>query len=164
MTTQYDVLLVALNELIEINNNRIEGYKKATEDIDGGELKGIFQGMINESEGFANSLAEHVEKFDGEPATDSTLMGKIHQVWLDFKASISSHNRDTILSSCEFGDKAAIEVYDTTLNLEKVKASPDLENLLMSQKSSITESLKIIQSLKASSHDAKAEQEVLRNQ
>ncbi len=157
MTTQYDVLVVALNELIEINNSRIEGYTKAAEDIDGGELKGVFQAMITESEGFVKSLTIHVEKFDGDPTTKSTFMGKIHQTWLDFKASITSHNRETILSSCEFGDKAAIEVYDTTLALEKVESSPELENLLMSQKSSIAESLKIIQSLKSSTSDEKAE-------
>ncbi|MEA5461541.1 PA2169 family four-helix-bundle protein [Arcicella sp. LKC2W] len=164
MTTQYDVLILALNELIEINNSRIDGYKKATDDMDGGDLKGIFQGMIHESEGFAEALTEHVIKFDGEPATESTVVGKIHQAWLDFKALIVSDNRETILSSCEFGDKSAIEVYETTLSLEKVKASPELENLLMAQKSSISESLKIIQSLKSSSHDAKEEQKVLENQ
>ena len=87
MTTQYDVLVAGLNQLIEINYSRIDGYKKASEDIDGGDLKGLFQGMVNESVGFADSLAEHVVKFHGEPTTETTFMGKVHQVWLDFKAS-----------------------------------------------------------------------------
>jgi len=67
MTTQYDVLLTALNELIEVNHSRIDGYRKAADDIDGGDLKGLFQGMVNESEHFADQLSEHVEKFGGEP-------------------------------------------------------------------------------------------------
>lgn len=163
MTTQYDVLVAGLNQLIEINYSRIDGYKKASEDIDGGDLKGLFQGMVNESEGFADALAEHVEKFHGEPTTETTFMGKIHQVWIDFKASISSNNRETILSSCEFGDTTAIEAYETALKLDKVDASPELTQLLMAQKSSIEESLKIIQSLKQSQHHATAEQEVLEN-
>ncbi len=164
MTTQYDILVAGLNQLIEINYSRIDGYKKAAEDIDGGDLKGLFQGMVNESGGFSDALAEHVVKFHGEPTTESTFMGKIHQVWLDFKASISSNNRDTILSSCEFGDTAAIEAYEAVLKLDKVDASPELTQLLMTQKSSIEESLKIIQSLKQSQHNAEAEQEVLENQ
>ena len=164
MTTQYDVLVAGLNQLIEINYSRIDGYKKASEDIDGGDLQGLFQGMVKESVGFADALAEHVVKFHGEPTTETTFMGKIHQVWLDFKASISSNNRETILSSCEFGDTAAIEAYEAVLKLDKVDASPELTQLLMTQKSSIEESLKIIQSLKQSQHQSKAEQEVLENQ
>lgn len=164
MTTQYDTLLTALNELIEINYSRINGYRKAADDIDGGDLKGLFQGMVNESENFADDLSEHVEKFGGEPAMESTFSGKIHQAWLDFKAAVSSNNRETILSSCEFGDQAAIKAYDTALALDKVQASPDFMSLLNSQRASIAESLKVIQSLKSSEHHAKAEQEVLSNQ
>ncbi len=164
MTTQYDILLTALNELIEINHSRMNGYKKAAEDMDGGDLKGLFQGMVNESEHFADDLTAHVEKFKGEAATDSTFTGKIHQAWLDFKASIASNNRETILSSCEFGDQTAIKAYDTALALEKVQASPDFTNLLNAQRASIAESLKVIQSLKNAEHHAKAEQEVLSNQ
>jgi uncharacterized protein (TIGR02284 family) len=164
MTTQYDVLLTALNELIEINYSRIDGYKKAAEDIDGGDLKGLFQGMVNESEHFADQLSEHVEKFGGDPATGSTFTGKIHQVWLDFKAAVSSNNRETILSSCEFGDQTAIKAYDTALALDKVQASPDFMSLLHAQRSSISESMKVIQSLRSSEHHATSEQETLSNQ
>lgn len=164
MTTQYDILLTALNELIEINYSRIDGYKKAAEDIDGGDLKGLFQGMVNESEHFADDLSAHVEKFGGDPATGSTFTGKIHQAWLDFKAAISSNNRETILSSCEFGDQTAIKAYDTALALDKVQASPDFMSLLNAQRSSIAESLKVVQSLKNSEHHAKSEQEALSGQ
>jgi uncharacterized protein (TIGR02284 family) len=161
MTTQYDILVAGLNQLIEINYSRIDGYKKAASDIDGGDLQGLFQGMVNESSGFADALAEHVEKFHGTPTTETTFVGKIHQVWLDFKAAISSNNRETILSSCEFGDKAAIGAYEAALKLDKIDASPELTQLLMAQKSIIEGSLMIIQSLKNSEHHAKAEQEVL---
>jgi uncharacterized protein (TIGR02284 family) len=164
MTTQYDILLTALNELIEINHSRINGYTKAADDIDGGDLKGLFQGMVNESEHFADDLAAHVEKFGGEPVSGSTFTGKIHQAWLDFKAAVSSNNRETILSSCEFGDETAIKAYDTALALDKVQASPDFMSLLHSQRSSISESLKVIQSLRNSEHDAKSEQDVLSTQ
>lgn len=163
MTTQYDILVAGLNQLIEINYSRIDGYQKASKDMDGSDLQGIFQGMVNESSGFSDALAEHVVKYHGEPTNESTFMGKIHQVWLDFKASISSNNRETILSSCEFGDTAAVEAYEALLKLDKVDASPELTQLLMAQKSSIGESLKIIQSLRQSEHHARAEQEVLEN-
>jgi uncharacterized protein (TIGR02284 family) len=164
MTTQYDVLVAGLNQLIEINYSRIDGYKKAASDIDGGDLQGLFQGMVNESSGFADALADHVEKFHGTPTTETTFAGKIHQVWLDFKAAISSNNRETILSSCEFGDKAAIAAYEAAMKLDKVDASPELTLLLMAQKSSIEESLKIIQSLKNSEHHAHSEMEALETQ
>lgn len=163
MQNQYDVLLKALNELIEINYNRIENYKKAEQNMDGGDLKNLFHGMLNESEHFATLLTEHVVKFGGEPAKSSTLIGKAHQIWVDFKASIIANNRELILNASEFGDKDTLEAYEAVLVLDKVQASPDLTQLLMSQMSSIAESLKIIQSLKQSEHDGNAEQEVLEN-
>jgi uncharacterized protein (TIGR02284 family) len=141
MTTQYDILNKALNQLVEINYSRIDGYKKAAEDIDGGDLQEFFQKRVAESKNFAEDLVEHISKFKGEPATSPTFMGKIHQVWIDFKAAVASDNRETILNSCEFGDNTALEAYDIVLNLDKVQASPDFMALLTKQRQSIANTL-----------------------
>ncbi|MER0441663.1 PA2169 family four-helix-bundle protein [Emticicia sp. W12TSBA100-4] len=141
MATQYEILNNSLNDLVEINYSRIDGYKTAAKDIDGGDLQEFFQKGVTQSENFVDELVEHISKFKGEPATSATFMGKIHQAWINFKATISSNNRETILNSCEFGDRTALEAYDIVLGLDKVKASPDFMNFLSKQRQTIANTL-----------------------
>lgn len=155
MKTQHDTLRDTLNELIEINHSRIDGYKKAISDVTQEDLQGLFGSIINESDDFAESLAEYVVKLGGEPSTSSMFLGKVHQVWLDFKAALSSKNRHTILNSCEFGDTQAIKAYDLALEMNEL--SEPLRALLIVQRTIIAESLDIIRSLMKANTDTKSE-------
>ena len=107
----------ALNDLVEINNDRIEGYERAakeTKDEDA-DLRSLFQEMANESRGYLNELKQCVVSHGEEPAKDTTKRGKIYRVWMDMKAAITGHNRKAILSSCEYGEDAAQRAYERAL-------------------------------------------------
>jgi uncharacterized protein (TIGR02284 family) len=164
METENKIALTTLNELIAINYSRIDGYKKAASDVDFVDLQNLFNGMINESGDFAASLSKYVVDFGGEPTSESTFLGKIHKVWIDFKAAIISNNRQTILSSCEFGDMAAIKAYNAALEVVEIMKNSTLYELLKVQKSIIHDTLGIIRSLLNSHNDTSAEKEVLENQ
>ena len=63
-----------LNDLIRINNDRIEGYEKAadetkTKDTD---LQAIFRQMAAESRSYVNDLRQYVNTSDADPATGTT--------------------------------------------------------------------------------------------
>lgn len=110
-------LIEVLNDLIEINNDRVTGYEKAADDtreldVD---LQAIFHSMANDSRKYAGELTEEVTKLGGEPATGSTNKGKIYRVWMDVKATFSGHDRQSVLESCEFGEDAAQKAYKEAL-------------------------------------------------
>ncbi len=110
-------LIEVLNDLIEINNDRVTGYEKASEetknlDVD---LQAIFHSMANDSRKYAAELTEQVRNLGGEATTDTTNKGKIYRVWMDVKATFSGHDRQSVLESCEFGEDAAQRAYKEAL-------------------------------------------------
>ena len=67
MTTTNENLVEVLNDLIQINNDRIEGYEKAveeTKDIDV-DLKAIFIKMAEESMKYKTELVAEVGRLGG---------------------------------------------------------------------------------------------------
>ncbi len=106
-----------LNDLIQINNDRIEGYHKAAEELKDadGDLKSLFNNMASESSKYKQELTQHVSRLGGEPAKDTTVSGKIYRAWMDVKATFTGKDRGAVLASCEFGEDAAQKAYDMAL-------------------------------------------------
>ena len=110
-------LIEVLNDLIRINNDRIDGYEKAIKETDAidVDLQGLFQKMANEIREYVSELTSEVASLGGEIATGTTSSGKIYRVWMDIKATFSGHDRQSVLESCEYGEDAAQEAYDDAL-------------------------------------------------
>src|SRR5688572_9003741 len=106
-----------LNDLIKINNDRIEGYEKAAENVDQSEvmLKTLFYQLSEESQEFKRELTERVSALGGEPANDSTVPGKVYRLWMDIKSTFTGRDKKAILESCEFGEDAAQRAYKLAL-------------------------------------------------
>lgn len=109
-----------LNSLITINNDRIEGYKTASEETEEFELKSLFSGFISTSEKCKRELVNEVNMLGGEQAEGTKFSGKFFRVWMDVKAALTGKDRKAILNSCEFGEEEATETYENALddNLE----------------------------------------------
>ena len=140
MTTTEEMVEV-LNDLIMINNDRIEGYRTAideTKDLDA-DLKQTFGDMIDESRGYLSELNAQVSSLGGEKETGTTNMGKIYRVWMDIKTAISGHDRKSILSACEFGEDAALKAYKTALEHEEDLDS-DTRSLILEQRRTLKQS------------------------
>ena len=129
-----------LNDLIEINNDRIEGYGKAAKETasEDADLRSVFMAMADESKTYAAELTKHVETAGEKPAEGTTQRGKIYRVWMDVKAAVTGKNRKSILDSCEFGEDAAQRAYNTALETEEL--SPEVRTLITEQKSKLRKS------------------------
>jgi uncharacterized protein (TIGR02284 family) len=139
-----DNLIEVLNDLIRINNDRIVGYEKASDearDVDV-DLRAIFKRMAEESRQYAAELTQEVVKLGGEPATGTTSSGKIYRVWMDMKATFSGSSRQAILENCEFGEDAAQKAYESALKSDDLTS--DVRQLIANQKSSLKTSHDVI--------------------
>jgi uncharacterized protein (TIGR02284 family) len=107
-----------LNDLIRINNDRVEGYEKAVRETDEGDvdLRNIFNGMAQESRSYSRELTEQVRRLGGEPASGTTASGKIYRTWMDIKSGLSRSERKSVLEECEFGEDAAQKAYEKALD------------------------------------------------
>jgi uncharacterized protein (TIGR02284 family) len=108
-----------LNDLLKINNDRVEGYKKAADETKDEDLKNLFGDMEDESEKLASTLSQEINKLGADAKTDSTTQsGKIYRAWMDVKATFNGKDRKGVLSACEFGEDAAQKAYRTALDEE----------------------------------------------
>jgi uncharacterized protein (TIGR02284 family) len=140
-----DNTVEVLNDLIEINNDRIAGYTRAIRESenDDMDLKAIFNRMIDESRQYIAELTQEVVKLGGEPDTGTTASGKIYRAWMDVKATFTGNDRKAILASCEFGEDAAQKAYDAALTSDEA-LSPEVRQLIANQKSSLKTSHDVI--------------------
>lgn len=134
-------IIGVLNDLIMINNDRIEGYEKAMENaktIDVG-LQTIFSKMKSESIKYTAELHNRILQLGGEPKDDSTTVsGKLYRAWMDVKATFTGKDRQSLLDACEYGEDAAQKAYKDALEEEGLPA--DIRDLITEQKRSLRQS------------------------
>ena len=138
-------LVEVLNDLIEINNDRITGYEKAadeTKEVDV-DLQAIFNKMADESRKYKSELVNEVSRLGGEPSKGTTNSGKIYRIWMDVKATFTGKDRQAILELCEFGEDAAQKAYKLALESD-ADIDVDTRQLITSQKSSLKTSHDLI--------------------
>ena len=142
-------LTEVLNDLVQINNDRIISYEKAIEEVKDldVDLKGIFSKMADDSRKYKAELTSEVTKMGGEVAEGSTGAGKIYRVWMDVKATFTGHDRQSALESCEFGEDAAQKAYRDALGSD-AEMSADTRQLITSQQESLKSSHDIIKKLR----------------
>ena len=114
-----------LNDLVEINNDRIVGYERAIEEAkdEDADLKSIFSQMVSESRQYKQELTEVIAGLGGEIETGTTASGKIYRAWMDVKATFSGNSRKSVLENCEFGEDAAQKAYRMALSDEDLSST-----------------------------------------
>lgn len=126
-----------LNELITINNDRIEGYQTASNETDEQDLKTLFSGFIRNSQKCKTELEGEVTRLAGEVAEGTETSGKFFRVWMDVKAAITGKDHKAILDSCEYGEDVAKGTYEKALKDDLVELSSEQQSILKAQYSVI---------------------------
>lgn len=109
-----------LNDLIQINNDRVKGFEKAAEDLKevNIDLKTVFAQMAAESRSNVGELTRLVNDHGAEPETGTSASGAIHRTWIDVRATFGGSDRRSILEECERGEDAIKKAYQTALEAE----------------------------------------------
>lgn len=127
-----------LNSLIEINNDRIEGYETASKETEETELKSLFAQLAETSRDCRAELSVEVEELGGAPIEDTKVSGKFFRVWMDVKAALTGKDRKAILNSCEYGEDLAVKIYKNTLEDDSDKLTPNQLVIVQKQYELIT--------------------------
>ena len=132
----YTDTISTLNDLIKINHDRIRGYEKAIKNTDSmeAELRTLFSRMIEESYEYNRELSDLVTRLGAEPATETTVPGKIYHAWMDVKATFSGNDMRSTLSACEYGEDAAQKAYSEAIDISTA-LTPEANELILRQKS-----------------------------
>ena len=125
--------IVVLNSLIEINNDRIEGYTTASNETKESELKSLFSEFSKTSQKCKQELVNEVHKLGGTPIEGTKTTGKFFRVWMDVKAALTGKDRKAILDSCEFGENKALDTYKDALKNNIENLSGEEQTMLKNQ-------------------------------
>lgn len=129
-----------LNDLIKINNDRVEGYNRAIKESEASDvdLKTIYKGMADQSQQYVAQLSREVVKLGGDPADGTTNSGKIYRAWMDVKAAFTGNDRHSILASNEYGEDVAQKAYKEALTSDE-ELPADIRQLIVNQQSELKE-------------------------
>lgn len=132
-------LLEALSDLVRINQDRVEGYKRAIELTEDTDLKALFQRMSDESRTYIDQLNNVLLESGGDVGQGSSISGKIYRTWMGVKATFSGHDRQSILSACEYAEDAAQRTYEDVLR-SSIPMPYSIRELVANQKGALRSS------------------------
>ena len=105
-----------LNDLIQINNDRIQGSEKAAKTIMDVKSKRLFELVIEQSTGFRQQLISEIRRVGGQAEwNETTDKGKLYELWLNIKSAFKSESEDPGIEMAEFSEEAARKAYDDAL-------------------------------------------------
>lgn len=125
-----------LNDLMRINSDRAEGYRKAAGEIketSNTDIRSLLYQMSEESEIYVKDLADAIARLGCGPAGDTALSGRIYRVWMDVKSAFTGSSVLSVLEFCEAGDYAALRAYREALD-EDIDWPEDIYNIVSSQR------------------------------
>jgi len=131
-----DALIDVLNDLVQINNDRIAGYEKAIKDSkpEDSAFHSMFRRMIDESSQYKRELIGAINTLGGEAdIRGTTASGKVYRVWMDVKSTIAGRSDLSVLELCEFGEDAAQKAYDEALKSD-VEMPAKIREIIVNQK------------------------------
>ena len=106
-----------LNDLIQINNDRVAGFEHAGKDLrdEDRDLSDFFRSQREASRQNVFELSKIVNQVGGDADDGHSVSGTIHRNWLDVRATFSGHDRASILAECERGEDAIKQAYQDAL-------------------------------------------------
>ena len=137
METKQETTLEILNDLVKINNDRIEGFEKATKDVgaDREDLRLLFTQFIGESHQNKLELGTEIQALGKDIENTTSGSGSLHRTWLEIKAAFTGHDTHNVLEECEFGEDAIKKAYANALEEEDLPAY--IKDILLKQQQAL---------------------------
>jgi uncharacterized protein (TIGR02284 family) len=148
-------IIETLNDLVQINNDRITGYEKALKELkeEDYDLKPTFLKFIQQSHELKSALGTEIQVLKGSIDAGTTTSGKLYRMWMDVKAAFTGHDDQTVLNNAEFGEDAAQKAYKNALQDEDLPAN--IHNLIQSQQIELKKAHDEVKSLRDAHVDVK---------
>lgn len=107
-----------LNDLLNITNDRIEGFSKVEEKVwdTHSALKNDYDQMVSQSQTMKSDLIRLINECGGDADNTTTTAGALHRAWIDVKNSLTGNKDESTLENVVFGEKAAIDAYQDALD------------------------------------------------
>jgi uncharacterized protein (TIGR02284 family) len=107
-----------VQHIIEVLNERVNGYEKGIENVDDAECASLFNEYKQQAQQFEMELQPFAEINIDEIGT--RLVGDVWHFWMDLKGAITNKSITAIIGACITGEEAAIRNYEEILDDENL--------------------------------------------
>jgi uncharacterized protein (TIGR02284 family) len=107
--------VTTLNTLTATLLDSVKGYRDAAENSESGRFQELFRTNADERSRVAEDLRAEIRRLGGEPESDQSTMGALHQRWLDLKAAVTGRDDKAIINEVERGEDYLKEKFETAL-------------------------------------------------
>jgi len=109
-----------LNDLLAKNYDSERGYKNAASETENATLSAFFKQKASQRYSFGHQIKKHIKELGGTPDKGTSVLGDMHNTWMNFKTALSFDKEDTLLDAIENGEEACVEDYNEFLRMTNV--------------------------------------------
>src|SRR4051812_38541611 len=140
--------LTVLNNLLVINNERLEGYDFASKETDVSVLKVLFERLTETSIQCREELCREVYKLGGVPPGDKPG-GDFDKAWSEIRGALSANDHKALLDSCFIEEFMAYKSYEYALRYYQNHITSQHVELFTRQHSMLMEDHRKVKNLRA---------------
>jgi len=112
-----DHAVSTLNSLIETTMDSANGYKEAAENADSSQYKSMFADRSTRRMELVRQLQQEVTTLGGTPDDDQSVLGKLHNKFVDLKAALTGGRDDkAVIAEVERGEDFIKAKYEKVMN------------------------------------------------
>lgn len=104
-----------LNNILTRNNEGYRGLVKASEYIREKSLKNFLEALAQKKKDQADEIKALMEERNLKPVKSNSVLGNLHQSFMDVVGGLSSKKESAIIKECIRGEKMAREDYEKAL-------------------------------------------------
>lgn len=116
MTTTNDSAVHLLNSLIETTLDSANGYRHAAESVEDPQLRSMFEQRAGRRTEITSELQREVRSFGGEPRTDQSTLGRLHNKFVDIKSAVTGHSDKAVIDEVERGEDFIKGKFESAFN------------------------------------------------
>lgn len=108
---QNDHAVHVLNDLISITLDSANGYNEAAQNAENSRFKSLFETRAVKRREVCRQLQNEVRSFGGEPKDEQSLLGKLHNKFVDLKAALTGRDDKAVIDEVERGEDAIRDTF-----------------------------------------------------
>ena len=112
--------LTVLKTLTSTLNDSVNGYREAAEHVDADDLKDLFTTLGERRQSASAELQSEVTRLGGDADQDGTVLGHVHQGWLDLKAAVTGRDDKATVNEVERGEDYLKEKFEEALKIDSL--------------------------------------------
>lgn len=107
----------AVNHLIDIVADGVEGHRKSAELVEDQVAQSLFQLWSRERTEFLGALQNIASRFDANEDDPGTTTGTLHRAWMTAANAITGDD-ESVIEAAVNGEQAALDAYEAALDTD----------------------------------------------